>query len=459
MIYPKVPALKIRALAHDGSGIGFLDSDTAGRGKAVFVKGALPGQVVSCEIIREKERFSEARLLSVLASGFHADHECCPHWHECGGCPLQPMPYHTQLFWKEKLLRDALEKIGKLPPDSLNITWARPVNASAMPLLRNKVELAFGTEDSGELALGFRKRASHQVFQVRQCHLLSADALSIIAACKSSAQEFNISPQILRFLTLRKSAANLWTGILLTGPCGRHDKAMIRKLGERLLASQPAFEQFLHEERKKRDLLAIGDTRVFHIRKNGEKGAFMRMALCGREFQIDPSSFFQVNQAGAECLAEVVRSQDVLPGPLLDLYCGSGSPGQLLAGRHDSCLGIEQDQRAIGFATRNGRDLPGWRYFAGKVESVLSKEELKKSAFRTALIDPPRAGMASAALAELLRIGPELLIYVSCNPATLARDGGLLQKDYVLSSIKLVDMFPDTPHVECCTVWTRRDTI
>ena len=458
MTSSKIPALEISALAHDGTGLGFIERGSQGRGKAVFVRGALPGQLVSCEIFRDRGSFCEARLLEIISSPLQTDRPPCRHWHDCGGCPLQPMPYQAQLFWKEKLVRDAMERIGKFPPEELEIAWLRADGEAPMPSARNKVELAFGQDEAGKLVIGFRRRASHQVFQLQDCGLIPDSALPIMAECRQLALELDIRPQLPRFLTLRRASDCLWTAILLTGACKSQDRARVRRLGERLLERQPHLDQFLHEERKRRDLLAKGEKRICHLRKNDAKAPALAMDLCGRKFLIDPASFFQVNPKGAETLARAVLGADPGLGPLLDLYCGSGSPGQLLSGRHAKCLGIEQDDRAIRFARQNGSGLPNWRYVAGKVEDVLAQARIRSGEYPVVLADPPRAGMEQGVTERLLALAPQRIIHVSCNAATLARDGAVLKKAYKLRQIQLVDMFPDTPHVECCAVWQLEET-
>lgn len=447
--------LQIADIAHNGAGIGFIDSAGSSRGKAVFVQGALPGQIVECVLREDRKSFCNAELLDVISSPFTAAQ--CPHWGVCGGCPLQPMPFPEQLFWKRKLVVNALQRIGGFAPDSLDIDWAAGPGALGHRL-RNKVELAFGADEAGQLALGMRKAVSHQVFQLSRCLLLPEEARDIAASCGSLCAQMRLDIPFLRFLTLRQETGRkpgepVWTAILLTSRSSYREEQALLSIAEKMLAEHAGLAQVIHEERYRKDLLARGQKRRFILRRDKGRSCDLFMRLGARFFRIDPGSFFQVNSAGAESLAAAIREQDIPNGPLLDLYCGSGSPGQLLADHHEICLGIELDKPAILNARLNGADLPGWEYRQGSVEAVLGGKA--KSRFSTALVDPPRSGMNPEALARLLALEPERLIYVSCNPATFARDARLMASHYQLRSTTLVDMFPDTAHVECCSVWEK----
>lgn len=447
--------LPIRELAHDGAGIGFIGACANSRGKAVFVPGALPGQIINCEIISDKVNFCRARLLEIKSSpsGFKAPH--CPHYAECGGCPLQLLPYSEQLTWKQKHVNSVFERLAGIDSASFQLGWA----VQSPCLLRNKIELAFAQTESGELLLGFRKRASHGVFNLTHCALIPSCAFPIINECRQQVANWNFPHSKLRFLTLRSEAIShpgeaVWTAILLTSPLASGEKARVRQLGERLLAECANLAQFVHEERKRKDMLAIGEKRALVQRKDGKKEASLRMELAGRQFWIDPASFFQVNPAGAEALAAALRAEDRQAGPLLDLFCGSGAPGQILAANHASCIGVEQDGDAICNARLNAANLPGWEYRQADVEKFLTDASLQKRHFSTALLDPARTGLVNAA--ALSKLASEQILYVSCNPSTLARDARILKDAYNLEQVHLVDMFPASAHVECLSVWSRK---
>lgn len=435
--------LEIKALAHDGAGIGF----EGGSGKAIFVPGALPGQIARCKITTARRQYCRAEVLEICHSPYKAP--ACPHWHECGGCPLMPMEYEKQLEWKARIVSETLVRIGKIDP--MPLRWA---SYSRAPL-RNKVEFAFGKNGRGELIAGYRKRGTHSVFEMRECGLLPELATNLVAAFVENARRLGIEPDLLRLLTLRKSVRG-WHILCLSGNEGKSELGKIRMLAENLLAKRPELAAFAHEIRRKHDFLPMGERRVFALGRGPESADEMIMNLGDLDFSIDIASFFQVNNVGANALASFLHENDCSTGPMLDLYCGSGSPGLLLAARHEACLGIEQDKRAVSYARRNAKDEAGYKYMSGAVEQVLPNLKTSKGQYAFALCDPPRSGMDANVIENLLALAPGQIIYISCNPATFARDASFLREGYRLENLSLVDMFPDTAHIECCSVWKRR---
>lgn len=445
---PESVTLEITGLAHDGRGIAFMGKSR----KAVFVTGALPGQTVSCVLRSDKKNYCEADLLSLISSTLPEQEPHCPHAGICGGCPLQIMPYARQLYWKEKLARDAMIRIGGFDRELLESIWEPVIGSPALKAWRNKVQLAFGYNEAG-LTLGYRKRASHEVFALRQCALIDDDIMPIIYECGKLAASIP-DRHFWRFLTLRKDAAGFWHVILLTSPGTRRQRRHVLQMGQSLLAAGAKLHSFTHEERGKKDRLTKGEKRIACLSKSGAD-AGLALMLNGRSFRLDSDSFFQVNTGAAGLLAKtVVRFDQPASGPLLDLYCGVGAPGQLLSARHDICIGIEADPLAVKYAKLNAADLPGWTYISG--DAAIEIPNLAAAGFGAALVDPPRSGMDRAVTTALQTRGPEHIIYVSCNPPTLARDSALLRKNYTLLNIACVDMFPHTPHIECVTLWRKR---
>lgn len=494
--------LEIDALAHDGRGIGRHagGQQPGARGLTVFVAGALPGQRVRCRLVGRKPRFAEAELVEVRRPAPDAVAPLCPHAGEaaerrCGGCPLQTMPYGRQLEWKARLARDALTRIGKLDPAALERAWGGVAPSPAVAGFRNRMTFAFGASVDG-LVLGQRLRGGGDVVATPACALLPDGARRLLAEARAAAAESGLeawrAPErrrgnaggaggFWRFLTLRQGwlpgeAAPRWWALCLTSPGGTRERAAVRTLGERLLGLGGACRLggFLHEERKSDDALAAGERRILCLDAQGAENpgaATMQQPLGGRRFVLDAASFFQVNTAGAELLARTAGEMAPVThgGCLLDVYCGVGAPGQLLAPGFATALGMESDRRAVAMARRNATDagLTGCRYVAGDAGALL--ERLAAGAplpgiarghlpqrWDMALLDPPRGGLAATALDALLRLAPEHLLYVSCNPATLARDAGRLSSRYALHRLTAVDLFPHTPHLECCSLWRRR---
>lgn len=496
--------LTLDGLAHDGRGIGRLrlPERPEARGLTVFVAGGLPGQVVRCRVTARKARFLEAELLDVLRPAPEEASPLCPHMRVeghsplagCGGCPLQTMPYERQLEWKARLARDALRRIGGVDADTLAGAWQRTVPSPAISAFRNRMTFAFGTRN-GALVLGQRSRGDAVVVPTPECALLPGGGLQLRATAQRAAATSGLpawrasgrrggkgsgGSGFWRFLTLRQGwlpgeEAPRWWALCLTSPGGPAERATVRALGERLLTLGGASRMggFIHEERRQDDALASGERRVLCLDAQGAENldaAILHLPLGGRSFALDAASFFQVNTDAAELLArEVLEMTSEGGAALLDLYCGVGAPGQLLAPRFGAVLGIEADRRAVALARRNAADagLAHCRYLSGDAGKVLGLLAAggplpgwagrKVPRWDTLLVDPPRGGLSPVALDALLRLAPGRLLYVSCNPATLARDAARLAPAYILERLTAVDLFPHTPHLECCGLWRRRD--
>lgn len=495
--------IELDGLAHDGRGIGHLkDPERPGeRGIAVFVVGGLPGQKVRCRVKARKPRFVEAELVELLRPAPDEVRPLCPYAEPrhgapaCGGCPLQTMPYARQLERKTRLARDALTRIGGLDAGEVAAAWERTVPSPALTGFRNRMTFAFGAGADG-LVLGQRSRGGADVVATPDCALLPPGGRELLteaqeAATASGLPAWRASGRrggkssggrgFWRFLTLRQGwppgeTAPRWWVICLTSPGDTHTRAKVRQLAKRLfqLGGAARLGCFIHEERGRDDALASGERRVLCLDAEGRESpdaALLHLPLAGRSFALDAASFFQVNTGAAQLLAQAVMDMAPQAGGrgLLDVYCGVGAPGQLLAPAYTASLGIESDARAVALASRNAKaaGLKGCRYRAGDAGALLKRlaaggplPGLAKGhqflPWDTALIDPPRGGLAPAALDALLRIAPAHLLYVSCNPATLGRDAARLSTAYTLERLTAVDLFPHTPHLECCSLWRRR---
>lgn len=487
--------VSVSGLAHDGRGIARVteNGDGAG-GAALFVAGALPGQTVRARIVRRKARLLEAELLDVLRPAPDAVPPLCPHQSACGGCPLQIMPGSAQLRWKETLALEALHRIGRLDRSLLGTVWEAPQPSPQHAAFRNKMEFAFGADADGGMLLGLRRRGGAGVVPVPGCVLPPAGAREILEAVRSLAEESGLPPYVApdprrkaarhrsvdaagrygfwRFLILRHgqkgdAPAPRWWVVCVTSPGGAAGRMAARALGEALLRRFPAVAAFIHEERHSADALAAGERRALCLNGRGHEdaeAAVLHLPLGGRLFCLDAASFFQVNTGAAQELARVATemlSADRVKkdSSLLDLYCGVGAPGQLAAPAFERVLGLEYDKRAVALARRNAEQagLTHCRYEAADAATLPERLRRDRSAvWDTALADPPRAGLAPQALDSLLKLRPRRILYISCNPATLARDARALQTGYALERLKGVDLFPHTPHLECLSLWRLR---
>ena len=378
-------------------------------------------------------------------------------------------------------------------------------------------DAADGSDETGgpeRLCLGLRRRGGLSVLAVPGCRLLPPETLAVVRTAEHLARELSARDRSLcayrpparqrdgaaggggtsarsgtgfwRFLVLRRglppdspltpqaalAQPESWRAwaVCLTSPGNARQQAAVRALGEELLRRHTHLAGFVHEERRSDDALAQGEARVCCLSADGRHGAgaaLLRLPLAGEWFTLDAASFFQVNTTAAQLLArEAVERllSAVFPGgpgapagKLLDIYCGVGAPG-LLARRHFAeTLGLEYDARAVNLARCNAAAL-GCRgqWLAGDAGRLLARRRERPGHFAAALVDPPRAGMDGRALDALLALRPPHILYISCNPATLARDGARLASAYALHALRPVDLFPHTPHLETVSLWQRR---
>ena len=460
--------LDIAGLAHDGRGIARLAPGNGGsdeRGLTVFVQGALPGQKVRARLEQRKKSWASAVCCEVLTPAPDAVAPHCPHAGQCGGCPLQTMPYARQLAHKEDIVRQALTRIGRLAPDVVGAMCGGITPSPQLTGFRNKLTLAFGScGTDGSPELGLRAEGSHNVVPVPQCALVPAEGLAIAARMQElvRAAWANGDNRFWRFLTLRHGQTaggeEAWWALCLTSPGSKNQRRLVRRVGEDLLAACPQLAGFIHEERRQQDMLAVGERRVCVL---GE--ATLHLPLGGLDFALDAASFFQVNTGAAQQLAEHAATM-LAPfagqgHTLLDCYCGVGAPGLCLAPGFVRLRGVEAQKVSIAHATLNARNagFSHCHYEAADTARALASwtKDCRGDQY-VALLDPPRAGLDAATLDVLLRLRPLAVLYISCNPATLARDAATLTKDgYRLDQLRCVDLFPHTPHVESLSLFTQ----
>lgn len=470
-----MPIFTIDALSMDGRGI----VRHGENGKTTFVSGALPGDRVEVTITREHKGYCEGRVTALVERARNTIEPSCPHWHECGGCSLQRLPYDAQLAAKEQFVRETLTRIGKIPNPPL-----RPIVASPDVFgYRNRVQLAFARNDEGKIHLGMRMPQSHLVVPAKGCRLLACGAEEIVQTVEDLANRADLSVYdpgpsdrarnrgrgstakkgFLRFCQIRQgrvpddaslaSAGHVpeqrafWL-VFLTSPGSRKERATLARVATEILLACPTVHAVIHEERTSEDMLVRGEKRIFAMARPdfGLDPALMLMPLGDKGFLVDAADFFQVNTRAAGLLAREAAAL-ALKAPLLDLYCGVGAPGLLFG--EEEITGVEYSASSIAMARKNaarmGRKAS---YHAGDAAKILQTGPLRGAKPVQVLCDPPRAGLDNRVVSWLLDKRPQHIIYISCNPATLARDVLALQKAYTLEQTIPVDMFPQTPHVE-----------
>ncbi len=434
----------IDALAYGGNGVARLD------GYVLFVAGAVPGDRVRARVIKRKRHYGEARTLEVLSPGPTASRRSPTIRARPGRC----CPYERQLEIKAEQVDDALRRIGHLDGFALE----EIVPAEQQWRYRNKAEFSFGTDEAGTLHLGFHPPGRWDlVAPMAECLLISerADAarkavLEWARAQGLSAIDRRTHQGLLRNLVVREGRRTGQLQVrLVTGP-----------------APDDALD--LDTLRDAVDAEAIFWTRTDQLAETTAGGETSLVAgvptleeeLSGLTFEISPEAFFQTNTEMAERLYGVAREYAALTGfeRVYDLFCGIGTIGLSLAPRAGEVWGVEIIPEAVADAINSARanDIRNAKFFAGDVRT--SMRELVEQAGRpdVVVVDPPRAGLSQKIVRRIIEAAPKRVVYVSCNPTTLAPNAAqLAEAGYALKRVRPVDMFPQTPHIECVAVLDR----
>ena len=452
--------LDVLSLSHDGRAV-CRDGQ-----RVIFARGGLPGQKIRVCLTHARKRFAEGQCVEVLAPAPDAVPAACAHAGACGGCPLQEMPISAQHYWKGRILTEALTRIGKVVDPPVEKIVPSPQSWG----YRNKMEFAFapagGAGESAPLRLGLRSGGSHAVCDTRHCLLLPEGGMAVLDTVRRLAAHSGLpvwdegtEKGCWRFVVLRMPRAAGIDGkpqVLVTVITGSvtdlaGDEAAVRAsveaLGRQLMEEHAQVTGFVHEERCSAALLAQGERTLCTLGVTE-----LRESLGGRDFAVDHGGFFQVNTHAAEALCTLAQEMAGSHGSgvLWDLYCGVGAPGLTLAQGFQSLYGVESAPAAVAMAKRNAATagFAHCRYEAGDVRRVLPR--LPRP--HTVLLDPPRAGLHADVVRGLLKAAPQCMVYISCNPATLARDVALLDPAWRVARVVPVDLFPQTPHVESVTL-------
>jgi 23S rRNA (uracil1939-C5)-methyltransferase len=436
-------------LAFGGEGVGRLG------GQVQFVSGAFPGERVRAVAVGGRKRWQRGRLLEVLEPSPDRIPPRCSHTATCGGCVYQCLRYPVQVEAKARQVRENLARIaGIRPPEP-----EPPLPAPERFGYRNKMEFSFAprawrTEGVPEHpepgpALGLHVPGRFDgVFDVLDCALVDAEVNRLLALVRDFARARAIpayrGPEptgILRHLVLRMSRH---TGEWLVALVVREIHPDFAELAKRCVAAHPRIAGFL---------LWLNASPATIARPESESVLFGRdrivEKLGGMEFELSAGSFFQTNSSAAEGLLRELGGIAPAVDTLLDLYCGVGTLGLGLADRCRTLVGIDSVESAVGDARRNAarNGIGHARFETATAEGWLARaQEIRPDAV---VIDPPRVGMHPKALAGLIRLFPGTILYVSCNPATLARDlGPLIEAGYTATRMRILDLFPHTPHVE-----------
>jgi 23S rRNA (uracil1939-C5)-methyltransferase len=435
--------LQIDSLAYGGNGVARLN------GFVVFVRRGLPGDRVRARVTKVKRGFAEAIAEAVLDPSEQRVDAPCTHFPACGGCRFQDLAYDSQVAQKEAQVRNALVRLGGFREPSLE-----PILPAASQFhYRNKLEYSFTQTDQG-VGLGFHRAGRwDEVLDIGRCWLTTELGNGIRHAVREWAREERLEPYdqgtqtgYLRHLVVRQGRNTRQALVqLVTAPGERFDTGyfcdVLRRFPE-VRSIHWAVNDSPAEVTNLPTALLWGDDAI-------------EEELGGLRFRIRPNAFLQTNTEMAERLYALARELAGLTGSetVYDLYCGTGTIGLTLARDALTVWGVEISEESVACAIENAElnGIGNAAFFAGNVGQAL--EELRERAGPpdVVVVDPPRAGLAGKALRRIGRLGASRIVYVSCNPTTLASDLKVLRDEsgYALVRAKPVDMFPHTPHVEC----------
>ena len=434
--------LRIDSRAYGGNGVGRHD------GFVVFARGGLPGDTVRARVTKVKRGFAEGVVTELVAPGEGRVEAPCRHFGVCGGCRFQDLAYEVQLDEKERQVRDALVRIGRFAEPPLEPI----VPAEAQYGYRNKLEYSFTAGDDG-IELGFHRAGRwDEVIDIEECLLTTDLGNAVRLAVREWAREERLQPYdqktgigYLRHLVVREGRNTGQVLVVLVTAPGEHFEAgylvdVLRRFPE-VRSIHWAINDTPAEQTNLPTRLLWGDDAI-------------EEEILGLRYRVRPSAFLQTNTGMAARLYELARQCAALTGDenVYDLYCGTGTIGLALSANARSVWGLEISEEAVACAIENAElnGIENAHFFAGNVGQTI--EELREEAGSpdVVVVDPPRAGLAGKALRRTGELGAPRLVYVSCNPTTLASDLQVLRDEYgyVLERCRPVDMFPHTPHVE-----------
>jgi 23S rRNA (uracil1939-C5)-methyltransferase len=461
---PLLEKIPITGVAAEGKAIARID------GMTLFVPFAVPGDVADIQITKKKSNYAEGRVVRFESLSEKRTAAFCDHFGVCGGCKWQILPYEEQLKYKQQQVEDNLTRIGKVELPEIS-----PIlGAEETIFYRNKLEFTFSDKrwlteqelgsvsDPGQMnGLGFHIPGMFdKVLDIRKCWLQDDLSNQIRNAVRSFCLEngytfFDLRNQsgLMRTLILRNTSAGEWMVIVVFY---EEDEEKRERLLNFIAGKFPQITSLLYIiNRKAND--TITDQEV--VCWKGRDHIVEEME--GLQFKIGPKSFYQTNSRQAYNLYRIAREFAGLTGSecVYDLYTGTGTIANFVARMADKVIGIEYVEEAIEDAKENSRNnnIANTSFFAGDMRKILTAEFIREHGRPDVIItDPPRAGMHDDVIDTILFAEPQRIVYVSCNPATQARDLGLLDTKYKVTAVQPVDMFPHTHHVENVVLLEKR---
>lgn len=403
----KIENIKVVDILQDGRGVGRTEN------KTVFIEGAVFGEILDLEVIEEKKNYLEGKKIRTVKESPHYKQPPCPYFYECGGCSIMNIDYETQKELKIKMIKSSLKKTCKIDIKELEILGSQEER------YRNKIRLK--VTKTGKLA--YNKKYSNNLVEIKDCLLVRENISKRLEDIEKVSEEIAKKfPNILEEITIRTNQEKILVNL------------SIKKESIEL-------ENYLEKINENSKL-------YFQTLGRNKKLDYLDYKVLGKNIRISSNDFYQVNDFQIENLYKEAKKLLKENKKVLDLYCGSATSSIAING--DNIVGVDINRSAIADAKENAKrnNLKNYKFIA-KDSKFITENFIKNERIDAIVVDPPRSGLDKELIKQIANTGLKEVVYISCNPQTLARDiKRFMDKGYELKNIKAIDMFPETMHVE-----------
>ena len=442
--------IDITDLGQDGEGIGKYE------GYTLFVKNALVGDKIRAKVMKAKKNYGYARLMEVITPSSYRVIPRCEIADKCGGCSIQHLDYKKQLEFKQDKVKNCLERIGGFKDITLE-----PIIGMEEPFhYRNKAQFPVGRNKEGEVQIGFYAGGTHSIIDTKKCHIQAKENDLIVSIVREFIEEYKISTYdeekhegLVRHILTRVGfvTGEIMVCLIINGKSLPYSEVLV----ERLKGIQGMTSISLNVNKNKTNVI-LGD-KIIALYGN----PYITDYIGDVKYQISPLSFYQVNPIQTKVLYELALEYCELKGEetVFDLYCGIGTISLFLAQKAKQVIGVEIVKEAIEDAKQNAKinGISNAEFYVGAAEEVIPTMYKEKGIKADVIVvDPPRKGCDETLLETIVAMAPKRLVYVSCDPATLARDlKYLVANGFQIEKVQAVDQFSHSVHVECVVKMSR----
>ena len=423
----KHQAVLVERLDHQGAGIAFKGK------KPIFIDGALPEEEVLIQIVESKSKFSRANLIKVLSPNSERIDAFCPHYSDCGGCNMQHLSREAQIEYKQTSLKQLVKKFSGEEQELVAPIVGEPLG------YRRRARISLHVDKrSGELQFGFRRKQSKQIVSITHCPAMSEKLDSLLPELKTLLSSFS-ELRSLGHLELVEGDEQPVIMLRVIKPLSEHEQQQLIEFAQ---------------QRGVTCYLLAGEQELILL--HGSDAVYSEI---GSQISFLPTNFIQVNrEVNEKMVVQALEWLELTPTDrVLDLYCGLGNFSLPMAKKASYVVGVEGIQSMVDQATKNAlsNDIDNVAFYQANLEEAISDKIWASDKFDKVLLDPARAG-ASGVVDQLSQLGVNRVVYVSCNPATLARDcQSILEQGFKLTRLGMLDMFPHTSHLESMALFQR----